>query len=104
MKYKIYKTAREQIIKIWRYTEEKWGEKQANKYIRELYESLREKSLEPQLWRIVNYKNITGVFYYKYKKHFVFFRKLSNDSVGVINILHERVSIPERLLEDLNEH
>jgi len=103
MKYKIYKKAESQIIKIWQYTEEKWGEEQANKYVQELYESFKKISSKPELCKKIEQGKIINVFYFKYKNHFVFFRNLSDQSIGIITILHEKMNIPERLKEDLSD-
>lgn len=97
MKFKLYKTARSQLIKIWQYTEEKWGEQQANKYIRELYEAIEKISSSPELWRKIEHEKFDKIFYHRHKKHFIFFRTLSHKSIGVISILHEKMNIPEKL-------
>jgi toxin ParE1/3/4 len=103
MKYKILSGAKKQLIKIWLYTEEKWGEEQANLYINGLYCSLEEMALSPKLWKKINYEKMNNVYYHRYKKHFIFFRLLNTNSIGVISILHEKMNLPERLKEDFDK-
>lgn len=43
----------------------------------------------------------TWAFFTGYDRHYLFFRELTNGMIGVMAILHERMDIPVRLLEDL---
>lgn len=101
MQIKIYKTAKKQIIQIWHYTKEKWGEEQANRYVTGLYEFLEKNALCQELWKKIDYENMEDIYYCKYKKHFIFFKKLSGQGLGVISILHEKMNIPTQLKNDL---
>jgi toxin ParE1/3/4 len=103
MQYKIYTAAKKQLVEIWQYTEAKWGEEQANNYISGIYSSIVKISSSPELWRLVKNDKIKNVFYCRYGKHFIFFRSLSDKSVGIISILHERMNLPERLKHDYNK-
>lgn len=100
MKYIIYKPAQLQLINIWNYTEKQWVEEQADKYIKNLRKTFQEISLKPELWKKLEYKKLDNVFYFKYEKHFIFFKMFSNKSIGIISILHERMNLPERLMDD----
>jgi len=35
-----------------------------------------------------------------YKHHYIFFRELSKDVLGIVNVLHVNMDIPSRLKED----
>jgi hypothetical protein len=39
-------------------------------------------------------------YFIRYEQHFIFFRALSPDAIGVISVLHENMNIPMRLRED----
>ena len=41
MPHKILPAARNSIIQIWHYTDQKWGEDQADKYIHGIYETVK---------------------------------------------------------------
>lgn len=99
MRYSLYKKARQQLIDIWLYTAEQWGEVQADKYVDGLYEIF--KNMDNASWRKVEDNRFLGVYFLRYEKHFVFFRELSTGHIGIISILHERMNLPERLLEVL---
>lgn len=99
MRPSLYKRARQQLIDIWLYTAERWGETQADKYIDGFYDIFQR--LEDVSWRKVEDKRFLEVYFLRYEKHFVFFRKLPSGNIGIISILHERMNLPERLFEDL---
>jgi toxin ParE1/3/4 len=40
-------------------------------------------------------------YFSRYEHHYLFFRELDNGDLGVMCILHERMDVPVRLVEDL---
>ena len=102
MPHKILPAARNSIIQIWHYTDQKWGEDQADKYIHGIHETVKNINANKHLWRSPAHDGFEGVFFVRYRHHFIFFRQLSQDVLGVINILHERMNLPDRLLNDLD--
>jgi len=94
---------------IWNYTCEEWGKEQAKRYITELHKHLQKLSEKKKLWRILPDSLIVPpdldlqAYFSKYEHHYIFFRKLSGDKIGVISILHESADIPVRLRRDLNK-
>ena len=83
MQYKILPTAQNSLIQIWHYTDQKWGEKQANKYIHGIYETVENISDNKHLWRNLEHRNFKGIF----------FRELSPNTLGIVSVLHERMNI-----------
>lgn len=55
-------------------------------------------------WRPVIDEVLSGVYYIRYERHYIFFRALSADAIGVITILHENMNIPMRLRDDVNRY
>jgi toxin ParE1/3/4 len=100
MAVKIYHAAKERILEIWGYTEQTWGEEQADKYVRGLVEAINAAQSKRHLWRRVMDVALGGVFFIRYSHHYLFFRELSGGELGVISILHENMDIPARLSED----
>jgi toxin ParE1/3/4 len=100
MAAKIYQAAKERILEIWDYTERTWGEDQADKYVRGLVEAANSAQGKRHKWRSVTDEAVSGVFFIRYQHHYVFFRELSDGSLGIISILHESMDIPSRLKED----
>jgi toxin ParE1/3/4 len=52
----IYRAAQIRLAEIWDYTVEKWGEEQADKYLRELGDCMVELTSKRHLWRRVKDK------------------------------------------------
>lgn len=100
MAAKIYQAAQERILEIWDYTERTWGEDQADKYVRGLVEAVNTAQGKRHKWRRVMDEALSGVFFMRYQHHHLFFRELSDGTLGVISILHENMDIPTRLRED----
>jgi len=101
MNLRIFPAAERAIEEIWAYTERTWGEQQADAYIRGLADRLRRIGRDQVLWKPVLYEDVEGVFYVRYRHHFVFFRRLLPTALGVISVLHENMNLPHRLLNDI---
>jgi plasmid stabilization system protein ParE len=105
-KYTFYPAADKAQDQIWQYTSEKWGEAQAEKYIRGLHEHLQHLANMELHWRslpqtIAAPADIkTPVYFGRYERHYLFFRDMSI-GIGVLSILHELADIPVRLKRDL---
>ena len=100
MQHKIYSAGRRRIIEIWLYTDKTWGEKQADKYIRGLNKAIDNAGRKKFLWRKLEHEDLKGIYFVRYEHHYIFFRELSKETLGVINVLHESMDIPNRLKED----
>lgn len=100
MPAKIFRPAQERILEIWDYTEKKWSEKQADVYVRELVAAVEALPNQRHRWRPVLDADLKGVYFFKHRHHYVFFRELSKKQIGVISVLHEKMDIPARLRED----
>jgi plasmid stabilization system protein ParE len=68
-----------------------------------LYKAIEKAANNKHLWREVEHPDVKDIFFLRYERHDVFFRDLSKDVLGVINVLHESMNIPNRLKEDLDE-
>jgi plasmid stabilization system protein ParE len=69
-------------------------------YVRGLVEAIHQEANSRHRWRLLQDEMLSGVFYIRYQRHFVFFRELSPGSIGVISVLHDNMNIPLRLRED----
>jgi len=88
---RIQNSASLRIDEIYRYTRKNWSEKQAKVYITNLFEAFNK--IENNL--VVSYPipadfGING-FYFRYEKHFVYWKYLENKDIGIVTILHERM-------------
>lgn len=109
MKVVYYPAARNDLFNIFDSTEQKWGEQQAEKYTRGLYETIKLASLRQKVWRHVlpsDIKDITKneIFFVSHKSHYVFFRELPEQTgIAILRILHEKMDIPGRLRDSVIE-
>jgi plasmid stabilization system protein ParE len=100
MPAKIYPSAQERILEIWDYKEQKWIKKQADAYVRELVAEIENVMIQRHRWRPVMDESLKGVYFFRHRLHYIFFRELSKRRLGVISVLHENMDIPARLRED----
>jgi len=97
---KIHRAAQTRLLEIWDYTEQTWGEKQADAYLRSLIAAVTQVQTERHRWRPLRDRTLSGVYFIRHEHHYIFFRELSGGTLGVISILHENMDIPARLRED----
>lgn len=105
--YLFYPPADAAQDRIWQDTVEAWGEAQAIRYIQGLHAHLQTLSETPALWRKLPGRLAVpadlklDAYFSRYERHYVFFRQLSGDRIGVLSLLHDRMDVPVRLAEDL---
>lgn len=105
--YLFYPRADAAQDRIWKDTAEIWGEAQAIAYIHGLHAHLARLTESRVLWRrFPETMPISSLlkqkaYFSRYKKHYIFFRELSDGNIGVMSILHHRMDIPRRLTDDL---
>jgi len=95
-KYRISQQAIEDLDKIWIYTLNKWSKEQADRYYNLIIAEIEfiadnyliGKSAEQTR---KNYR-IT-----KIKSHLIFYRKVDNEIVEIVRVLHQRMDIKKRL-------
>ena len=97
---KIFRAAQSRLLEIWNYTEQTWGEKQADTYIRALVAAIDQAQTQRHRWRSLRDRTLPGIYFIRHKHHYIFFRELSDATLGVISILHENMDIPARLRDD----
>ena len=106
--YRFYLTADQMQDEIWRYTFNRWGEAQADKYIRELHQHLQQIANKDIFWKslpadiVVPSDLNIEVYMSHYVRHYIFFREFANGDIGIMSILHDVMDIPVRLREDLS--
>lgn len=95
-KYRISKQAVEDLNAIWVYTLHKWSKKQADRYYTLLINEIEFISENYLMGKSIeqireNYR-VT-----KIKSHLIFYRKVENDIIEIVRILHERMDVKKRL-------
>ena len=97
---RIQEAASWRLDEIYRYTRERWGEAQAERYITGLFDTFdRIESHGVASRPIPAGFGIPG-FFFRYERHFVYWRRLSSGDIGIVTILHERMHQIEQLRDD----
>ncbi len=100
MAVRIQQAASHRLDDIYRYTREHWGEAQAERYVSGLFEAFHRVEARGVVSRPVPAEFGVEGYVFRYEKHLVYWRRLSNGDVGIVTILHERMHQIERLRED----
>lgn len=85
--------AKKDILDIANYTEEKWSEEQAEKYVRIIFNECRELANKPLVGRSYD-EYRPGLRGYPCGKHVIFYRVISLTKVRIVRILHEKMDFP----------
>ena len=94
-KYKLTNKAVEDLTEIWNYTFDKWSEYQADKYYQMLLENCYEIACNPELGK--NYAEVTeNLLGFRAGRHIIFYRKIGDNEVEIIRILHEQMDLKTR--------
>ena len=107
--YRFFPPADRRQDEIWNYSREQWSEAQAEKYIRNLHKHLQALADRKKQWRklpnslIVPADLNIKIYFSQYERHYVFFRELTKDSIGIMSLLHESMDMPIRLENDLKK-
>ncbi|MBO4536075.1 MAG: type II toxin-antitoxin system RelE/ParE family toxin [Bacteroidales bacterium] len=88
--------AKSDLVVIANYTEEKWSEAQAERYIRMLLAECGELANKPLVGR--SYDPVRpGLRGAACGKHVIFYRVLSRSKVRIVRVLHEKMDFPRHL-------
>lgn len=96
---RIQEAASRRLDDIYRYTRDRWGIEQADRYITGLFEAFD---------GIVNHGIISrpvpaefGVegYFFRYERHVIYWRRLPDGYIGIVTILHERMHQIDRFRE-----
>jgi len=98
---RVQEAASLRLDEIYRYTRERWGTEQADRYIRGLFEEFGRIEGHGVVSRPIPAEFGVDGFYFRYEHHFVYWRRLANGDVGVVAILHERMHQLDRFRDDV---
>lgn len=97
MKYRLSKSAANDLAEIWDYTAQTWGDAQAERYLNKLESRFLDLAAEPSKGRVRADIDL-GYLSYRQGKHLIFYRAFEN-GIAIARILHERMDIPIKLEE-----
>jgi len=99
-KYHLTNKAVEDLSNIWEYTVDTWSERQADDYYNMLTASFQKITENPRLFGLKYEEIAEGLHGYRANKHIIFYRILADGDILVIRILHQRMDLKRRMLED----
>lgn len=99
--FRIQERAGHQLDEIYVYTRDTWGEAQADIYIRGLFDRFEAIADRCFPWRTIPAELGVDGYVCRYEKHFIYWKLLDDNSVGIVTVLHERMHQIERLRDVL---
>lgn len=88
------------LDEIYRHTRDRWGTLQADRYITGLFEAFDGIATHRTSSRPIPAEFGIEGYFFRYERHFVYWRWLSNGDIGIVTILHERMHQIDRFRED----
>ncbi|MBL9097691.1 MAG: type II toxin-antitoxin system RelE/ParE family toxin [Alphaproteobacteria bacterium] len=99
--FRIQDAAGRRLDEIYSYTRRRWGEAQAQKYIRGFFDKFKAIAARRCPWRAIPAEFGVDGFYCRHERHVIYWKLLDDGSVGIATILHERMHQIERIKDDL---
>jgi len=98
--FRVQRGAGHRLDEIYRYTADRWGEAQAEHYIRGLFDRFEAIAAHRFPWRPIPAELGVDGFVCRYEKHLIYWKLLDHGSVGIVTILHERMHQIDRFRDD----
>ncbi len=97
---RVQEAASHRLDAIYRYTSDRWGAEQADRYITGLFAAFEKIETHEVMSRPVPAEFGVEGYVFRYERHFVYWRRLGNGDIGIVTILHERMHQIARFRED----
>lgn len=101
MAIRVQEAASARLDEIYRYTRDRWGEAQAEGYIAGLFAAFEQIEARGVRSRLVPAEFGVEGYFFRYERHVVYWRWLSNGDIGIVTILHERMHQLDRFKDDV---
>ena len=100
---RIQEAASHRLDEIYRHTRDRWGVEQADRYITGLFEMFARIEGHMVMSRPIPAEFGVEGYWFRYERHIVYWRRLTNGGIGVVTILHERMHQLDRFREDAGD-
>ena len=100
MAVRIQAAASHRLDDIYRYTRDRWGADQADRYITGLFAAFDRIESRGVVSKPIPAEFGVEGFYFRYERHVVYWRCLSKGDIGIVTILHERMHQIDRFRDD----
>jgi len=97
---RIQEAAALRLDEIYRYTRQRWGAAQAERYITGLFAAFDGIDTSTTFSRPIPAEFGVQGYCFRYEQHIVYWRRLANGDIGIVTILHARMHQIERFRED----
>ena len=101
MAVRVQQAASHRLDDIYRYTRDRWGEAQADRYTIGLFDAFARIETHDVISRPIPAAFGVDGYVFRYERHLVYWRRLSTGDIGIVTVLHERMHQIGRLREDL---
>lgn len=96
---RVQEAASVQLDEIYRYTRDRWGAEQAERYVTGLFAAFARIETRGVASKPVPAEFGVDGYVFRYERHFVYWRRLSNGDIGIVAVLHERMHQMDRFRE-----
>jgi plasmid stabilization system protein ParE len=103
MAVRVQEAASLRLDDIYRYTRDRWGPEQADRYIMDLFAAFEKIESHGVASRPIPADFAIDGFYFRHAHHFVYWRWLSDGDIGIVTILHERMHQMDRFRDELGD-
>ena len=97
---RIQEAASHRLDGIYRYTRDRWGSEQADRYLTGLFAAFDRIESRGVASKPIPAEFSVEGYVFRYEHHFVYWRRLTNGDIGIVTILHERMHQIDRFRED----
>lgn len=97
---RIQEAASYRLDEIYRYTRKRWGTEQTDRYITDMFKAFTKIETHEVVSRPVPAEFGVEGFFFRYERHVVYWRRLSNGDIGIVTVLHEQMHQIDRFRED----
>lgn len=97
---RVQQAASHRLDEIYRFTRDRFGADQAERYITGLFAAFEQIDNHKVLSRPIPAEFGVEGFVFRHERHFVYWRRLANGDVGIVTVLHERMHRIEPYRED----
>lgn len=102
-RYFIQPTASARLEDIYRFTLQRFGQAQADRYLDGAFALFDEIAARRIIWRRIPREFGVDGFFTRYQSHFVFWKLRPDGQIAIAAILHQRMDLAHRLQEDTSE-
>jgi toxin ParE1/3/4 len=99
--FKVQDSAGHRLDQIYSYSRQTWGEAQAERYIRGLFERFEAIAARRFPWRPIPAEFGVDGYFCRHQRHVIYWKLLGDGRVGIVTVLHERMHQLDRPRDDI---